>query len=368
MSTPRKYKPIGKAFETITVDGMELAGLDAFLHFKKLDRRRKEGEEWKNELFILVVQLAMMAGKAIQVRTSGTTGPPKQMGISRRDLVMSARLTAETFGLQRGDRVLLCLPCDHIAGKMMIVRAMVLGLDLHVVDPRGSVLDNLKVHDRFRFAAMVPLQLHRAIQEDRARVEQQFDTILLGGGPVSAALEEDLQGLRTKVFHSYGSTETVTHVALRKLNGPDRDKLFHALGQVGFATDQRGCLVVETPHLTRKMHITNDLVKLKDNKRFQWLGRIDNVILSGGKKIYPEQLEAKTAGVIAYPHFFMAFNDDRLGQAVMLVLETERGPMEVIDELMPALLEVLAPHERPRRITALHSFRRTPSGKVIREL
>jgi O-succinylbenzoic acid--CoA ligase len=298
--------------------------------------------------------------------TSGTTGPPKRFTIPRRDLVNSARLTYDTFGLRPGDRVLLCLPCDFVAGKMMVVRAFALELDLHCIDPRGSILHNLGTTSRFRFAAMVPLQLHRIMQEDRERVEAQFDTILLGGGPVSNALLEDLRDLKVKVFQSYGSTETVTHIAMRALNGPDRQEPFTARGKVRFARDPRGCLVVMSPHLTVKQHLTNDLVQLIDDAHFRWQGRYDHVILSGGKKIFPEQLEARTAGVIPYPHYFTAVPDDVLGQAVMLVLETNRPQEEVLPEVMDKVMSVLHPHEWPRRVQALRRILRTSGGKILR--
>lgn len=305
-------------------------------------------------------------GGSINASTSGTTGPPKKFRIPRTDLVASARLTAEAFGLEAGDRVLHCLPCDFIAGKMMLVRALELGLDLHLIEPRGSVLDNLETADRFRFTAMVPLQLHRIVQEDRARVEHQFDTILLGGGPVSDALLDDIADLRVKVFQSYGSTETVTHVALRKLNGPERNDRFKALGNVHFARDPRGCLVVYTPHLSTSQHVTNDLVELIDDHNFRWLGRYDNVILSGGKKIFPEQLEAKTVGLIPYPHYFTSVPDDILGQTVLLVLETDLPQNEVLPEVLEKVMAVLHPHEWPRRVQALKKIERTGSGKVVR--
>jgi len=365
----RKYaRTIDEAFHWLTLDGKLMSGIAALAHFDRLASSRKKDEEWKKAFRDVLFQLAI-GGRSITASTSGTTGPPKRMTIPRRDLVNSARATADAFQLQEGDRTLLCLPCEYIAGKMMLVRAMALGLDLHVIDPRGSVLDNLGTNtDRFRFTAMVPLQLHRAFQEDRTRVEEQFDTILLGGGPVSAALEEDLQGLRTAVYQGYGSTETVTHVAVRRINGHTHSDQYSAIGRVRFSADERGCLVVHAPHLKRKEHITNDLVELVDGTHFRWLGRIDNVILSGGKKIYPEQLEAKTAGVIPYPHFFVAFPDDRLGEAVALVLETDRASEEVLDEVLTALFSVLSEHELPRRVTALRSFLRTRSGKVVRRL
>lgn len=369
MSTRTDYaRTMETAFDSLTLDGRVLRRLEAYSHFERWAKEARQDETWKQDLGRLVETLTLMGGRSIPATTSGTTGPPKRMRIARNDLVNSARLTADTFGLREHDRVLLCLPCAFIAGKMMVVRAMALGLDLHIIDPRGSVLDRLGTcRDRFRFTAMVPLQVHRAIQEDRKRVEEQFHTILLGGGPVSDALEEDLQGLRTEVFQGYGSTETVTHVAMRRVNGPQRSDTYHALGRVSFSTDERRCLVVHTPHLKQKQHVTNDLVELVDGTHFRWSGRVDNVILSGGKKIHPEELEKRTAGIIPYPHFFMAFAEPALGQAVMLVLETEDGP-EVMQDLLEELFTVLELHEMPRRVTALRAFKRTASGKVVRRL
>ena len=358
-------------FDAITVDGRTLRSADAMQHFDRLADSGESGT-WATPLRAFVHELLSYKTRALTVQTSGTTGPPKAMSLPRRDLVNSARLTAEVFGLKSGDRALMCLPGAFIAGKMMIVRGMVLGLDMHVVDPRGSVLDKLRSADHFRFAAMVPLQLHRAIQEDRSRVEDLFDTILLGGGPVSAVFAEDIAMLRTKVYQGYGSTETVTHVAIRGLNAAADpmefgiDAPFRATGKVSFGRDPRGCLVVYTPHLSVKQHVTNDLVELIDDTDFRWLGRYDNVILSGGKKIFPEGLEARTAGVIPYAHYFTATPDDVLGQTVMLVLETDRPQDEVLPEVMERIMETLEPHEWPRRVQAIRSLERTGTGKVIR--
>jgi O-succinylbenzoic acid--CoA ligase len=361
--TRSPYPGIAKAFEQITLDGEALTAAQAHERFQVA--RLNEPPHWMMALEDTLQDLAM-PGKGLRATTSGTTGPPRPYTIPRRDLVNSARLTGETFGLMPGDRALLCLPCEYIAGKLMLVRAFALGLDLHIIDPRGSVLDNLGTTDRFRFTAMVPLQLHRAIQEDRSRVEEQFDTILLGGGPVSEALVEDLRELDVQVYLSYGSTETVTHVALRRLNGPDPEDSFGALGRCHFGRDPRGCLVIYTPHLSTKQHVTNDLVELLDDTHFRWLGRHDNVILSGGKKIFPEQLEARTAGVIPFPHYFTAVQDDVLGEAVMLVLETDLPQNEVLPEVLEKVMGTLDPHEWPRRVQALTRIKRTSSGKVIR--
>ncbi|MFN3876102.1 MAG: hypothetical protein ACK4L7_09360, partial [Flavobacteriales bacterium] len=155
-------------------------------------------------------------------------------------------------------------------------------------------------------------------------------------------------------------------VALRPLNGPGASGHFTAIGRCHFARDPRGCLVAFTPHLRTKQHLTNDLVELIDETRFRWLGRWDNVILSGGKKIFPEQLEAKTAGLIPYPHYFTSIPDHALGQAVMLVLETELPQQQVLPEVLEKLMAVLHPHEWPRRVQALRRIQRTSSGKFIR--
>ena len=351
-------------FTSITIDGTRLKREQAIDRFEVLTDPRSEDQVWAASIVKTLRDLGHEAG--LHAPTSGTTGPPKQFIIPRADLVASAELTAHTFDLDRGDRVLHCLPGDFIAGKMMLVRGFVLGLDLHVIDPRGSVLEHLRTEDRFRFAAMVPLQLHRALKEDRARVEAQFETILLGGGPVSEALIHEAQGLRTKVYIGYGSTEMVTHVALRALNGTDRSDVFTALGDVQFGRDSRGCLAVYTPHLSVPQHITNDFAELIGDTRFRWLGRYDNVILSGGKKIFPEQLEAKTTGVIPYAHYFTATPDDVLGQAVLLVLECPKSEDEVMTEVMPLLIGMFHPHELPRRVRTVPAFQRTSGGKVIR--
>lgn len=367
MPARKRYaRSIEHAFDRLLLDGRDLTGTAAYQHFRKMAASGPKGAAWAGALERTLFDLVIRGGTSLLVTTSGTTGPPRHVRISRRDLVMSARITADVFGLKAGDRVLHCLPSEFIAGKMMLVRAMALGLDLHAIDPRGGLWSNLKVNDRFRFAAMVPLQLYRALQEDRARVERQFDTILLGGGPVSDALREDLQGLATAVFQGYGSTETVTHVALRRLNGDHRQDLYEALGEVTFSRDPRGCLVVLTPHLSVKQHMTNDIVRLVDDRHFEWLGRYDNVILSGGRKIFPERLEERTAGSIPYPHYFTAYNDDRLGEGVMLVLETDRPQDEVLPEVLEGLAKVLDEHELPRRITAIRAIPRTANGKIIR--
>ncbi len=352
------------SFDGLTVDGAFYDADRAIAYFNALIADRPDVDDWVVKLREAAAEL--IAKKGLRATTSGTTGPPKPFSIPHRDLLASCELTRSAFGIEPGARVLHCLPCDYVAGKLQLARGFALGWNMHFVDPRGGVLLKLRTAERFRFAAMVPLQLHRMLEHDTERVNEQFDTILLGGGPVSDALRERIARLGTNVVIGYGSTETVTHVALRPLNGAGASNHFTAIGPVHFARDPRGCLVVYTPHLSITQHVTNDAVELMDDLRFRWLGRVDNVILTGGKKLFPEQLEARTIGVLPYPHYFSAMADDLLGQRIVLTVETEHAHNEVVPGIMDTLIKVLHPHEMPRSIVVLPRLERTSSGKIKR--
>lgn len=351
-------------WHTLTVDGLRLEG-DAVRAWAADLAGAHPGAAWAAAVRNAVDELCGGDG-SMTLHTSGTTGTPKPLLATVADLRASARLTAQTFRLHQGDRALHCLPCGFVGGRMMLVRGFMIGLDLHFIDPAGGIMNNLRSLDRFRFAAMVPNQLHRALQDDRARLERQFDTVLLGGGPVSRVLEEDLRGLPVRVVQGYGSTETLTHVALRDLNGPRRSDHYTAIGDVTLASDDRGCLVVHTPHLSTVRHVTNDLVELLDDRRFRWLGRADHVMITGGRKVHPEELERRTAGLLPFPHYFVGVPDDRLGQAVMLVVESDRSTAEVRAEVDRCLAGALASHEMPRRIAVHRALGRTTTGKLRR--
>jgi O-succinylbenzoic acid--CoA ligase len=355
MSTP---------FTTLTIDGHTYRGAE-IVAWAEACVERTHGAAWSEELRDVLRMLTSGDG-SITARTSGTTGEPKDLRFSASDLRASARLTGHTFHLKNGDRALLCLPSHFIAGRMMLARAFVIGLDLHVVDPSGPVLEKLDPAVRFRFAAMVPQQLHRALQDDRERVVRQFDTILLGGGPVSTTLEEDIKRLNVRVFHGYGSTETLTHVALRELSGARATGVFGAIGDISFDEDARGCLIINTPHLSVRRHVTNDMVDLQDERHFVWRGRYDNVILSGGRKINPEGLESRTAGLLPYAHYFAAYEEAGLGQGLLLVVESDRPAAELVDEVSALLRGELGRFDLPRRLVTVDHHPRTSSGKIIR--
>ena len=291
----------------------------------------------------------------ITLKTSGSTGTPKIIHYHKQAMVNSALATGDHFGVAIGDKALHCLNADFIAGKMMLVRAMILGLEIDLFPPQGNVLATCdKTYD---FAAMVPLQVEQAF-DDLDKVK----TLLIGGAPSSVQLKEKLKQRSTQCYETYGMTETITHIASRKING--NSPLFSPLPGVKLSTDKRGCMVIDVPYLTEEKIVTNDLVDLEKDQRFLLKGRIDNIINSGGIKVIPEGVEAKIAPYITQPFFIGAIADKTLGQKVILVLEGETSA-ELLSKL--SSIEGLSKYELPKEIYSVTLFKRTPNGKVMRQ-
>ena len=287
----------------------------------------------------------------MDLKTSGSTGKPKSISVKKDWMQNSAELTRKTFGLKKGDSALLCMPMKYVAGKMMVVRALELGLDLKVVEPSSNPLKNMD--EIIDFAAMVPFQLENSLND-----LDQVKTLIVGGGQVSQQLIEKLQKISTQIFETYGMTETLTHVAIKPLNGPNISDLFRALDGIRFEKDDRGCLAIHASALNPVPIVTNDLVELIDENSFRWLGRFDNVINSGGIKIIPEVVEAKLTEVIPNRRFIIAgLPDDSLGQTVVLIVEGDEIdiPIEFLDK-----------YEKPKTIHFISEFIETESGKINR--
>ena len=288
----------------------------------------------------------------MMLQTSGSTGKPKSISVSKGWMKNSAQLTGKTFGLKEGDTALLCMPMKYVAGKMMVVRALKLGLDLKVVEPFSKPLKN--IDEPIDFAAMVPMQLEKSLDQI-----EKMKTLLVGGGKVNPKLVEKIQGISTQVNETYGMTETLTHVAIKPLNGPNKSDVFQALHGIQFETDDRSCLVIFAPMINPNPIVTNDLVELVDETSFRWLGRIDNVINSGGIKIIPELVEAKLTEVVSSRRYFIAgLPDESLGEKVVLVIEGDEIEIS---------LDVLEKYERPKEIYFISKFVEIESGKVIQK-
>lgn len=315
------------------------------------------------------------------VQSSGSTGAPKPIRLTRAQMQASARATGQALGLRPGMAALVCLPTRYIAGRMMLVRGLELGLPLAVVEPEARPLRALPEWLEVAFASFVPLQAQAALAgtgAERARLDR-LHALLVGGGPVSATLEDALQGVAAPVYHTYGMTETATHVALRRINGPQRSGAFTPLPGVETRLDERGCLALRGPVTGGAWLQTNDVAGLRPGGAFVWLGRWDNVINSGGVKVQVEQVEALVEQLLpqllSHPsgagrRFFVAgLPDERLGQAVALMIEGALPPEQeaaLLDALRASLAPVLGPYAVPRRIVAHPRFAETPTGKVDR--
>ena len=296
--------------------------------------------------------------------TSGSTGKPKEIRLAKADMRVSARLTNSFFRLGSGSVFLLCLSVGYIAGKMMVVRALEAGGELQVLNISSSPLrDWSGVAD---LAAMVPLQVEETLnREETAEKLKGIRQLLIGGAPVSRLLEKRLGEFPSECFVTYGMTETVSHVALRRLNG---GPVYTALGKVSFSTDLRGCLVIHAPHLSGGRYVTNDLVKLQDSRHFEWIGRYDHIINSGGIKLSPEAIEVRLADRIPQRFFISSRPDERLGERVVLLIEGEEWEEGALSELRRVLRMVLSPYEVPREIIFCPRFQETSSGKLIRDI
>lgn len=312
----------------------------------------KEGDE--NEKSIGDFLLDWLDNKElITLYTSGSTGPQKLITVPKQSLVASAIASGNFFGLEPGNTALQCLPTKYISGKIMFVRAMILGLELDYTIPESSpVYDPNKKYD---FCAMVPLQLRKCI--DRI---SNFKTLIVGGAAVPTDLVEAIQDLPTRIYETYGMTETVSHIALKALNGPDASDIFKVLEGVSLSVDDRSCLIINAPHLRQEPIVTNDLVELISDTEFRMIGRYDNIINSGGVKLNPEQIESKIQRYLPNRFFVASEPDTELGEKVILVIEGNEG-----EDYSKSLVD-LDKFETPKKIFILKEFVETPTQKIDR--
>ena len=297
----------------------------------------------------------------LYVNTSGSTGQPKAIKLKKQAMVNSAIATGDFFGLQPGDTALDCLPSHYIAGKMMLVRAMILGLEIDCVEPSAHPIFDYEKH--YDFSAMIPLQLKHTLN-----YTHNIKTIIVGGSKVTKPLLERIKNCTSKFYETYGMTETVTHVAVRQLQSKalKGEEFFNALPNVSFDQDDRNCLVIKASKLVKESLVTNDIVDLKSETSFKLLGRYDNVINSGGVKLFSEQIEDKLQPVIDERFFVAGIHDNTLGEKLVLCIENPRDSKESIMSRIKQL-KGLTKYEVPKEIYITDKFKETVNGKIQRK-
>lgn len=295
------------------------------------------------------------------VHTSGSTGKPKPMLVEKRRMEASARITCGFLGLRAGDTALLCMPLDFIAGKMVVVRSLVWGLQLVAVEPSGHPLKGLT--ESPTFAAMVPMQVYNSLKvEEERRLLRDIKHLIIGGGAINRDMAEELRGFPNAVWSTYGMTETLSHIALRRLSGAEASEWYEPFDGVGVTTSADGCLVIDAPAVCAQPLVTNDIAEIApDGRRFRIRGRRDNVVCSGGLKLQIEEMEARLQPHLNVPYMISKRPDDKFGEAVVLLAVTDdmESVCEVCRKHMPR-------YEQPRYFLAVSELPMTSTGKPAR--
>lgn len=300
----------------------------------------------------------------VHVQTSGSTGAPKPMLAEKRRMLASARITNDFLGLREGDAALLCMSLDYIAGKMMVVRSIERGLKLITVEPSGHPLNHsqLATDDcQIDFAAMVPLQVYNTLQvpEERKRL-LQIRHLIIGGGAIDEALGAELKNFPNAVWSTYGMTETLSHIALRRLSGPEASDWYMPFPSVKVSLSEDGCLVIDAPEVCPERLVTNDIAEISP-QGFRILGRKDNVICSGGIKIQIEEVESRLRPFFRVPYLISKRPDPKFGEVSVLLTEGS------VDEARQICERILPKYYLPRHYLHVDRIPLTETGKPARQ-
>lgn len=297
----------------------------------------------------------------VRVKTSGSTGAPKPMMVEKRRMLNSARITCDFLGLREGDTALLCMSLDYIAGKMMVVRSIERNLKLLSVPPSGHPLATVNAPSPLDFAAMVPMQVYNTLQvpEERARL-MQVRHLIIGGGAIDEAMEAELRTFPHAVWSTYGMTETLSHIALRRLNGPDASEWYTPFPSVSISQTPDGCLVIDAPEVCPEPLVTNDIVEIFSS-RFRIFGRKDNVICSGGIKIQIEEVERRLRPHLHVPYLLSKRQDGKFGEMAVLLTEGSVEEARLICE------RILPKYHQPKAYLHVARIPLTETGKPARQ-
>lgn len=295
------------------------------------------------------------------VHTSGSTGRPQPLSVSKERMKASAEMTLCALDLRPGMTALLAMPLRYIAGKMVVVRSIIGGLQLIPVPPSSRPFAGLCVSPDF--AALTPMQVIESLRRPRERrLLRGVKCLIIGGGAIPGDLAETLKTFPHAVYATYGMTETLSHVALRRLSGPKAENLYRPLPGVSLSLTDEGTLAIDAPRLHDGRLVTNDCVCFSEDGGFQVLGRRDNVVNSGGVKLQIESIEERLSS-LGFPFYLTAVADERLGEALTMLYEGEKRSEA---ELKTACQKLVTPYETPRRYFHVEKLPLTATGKPAR--
>ncbi|MBW8334949.1 MAG: AMP-binding protein [Prolixibacteraceae bacterium] len=316
--------------------------------------------EWEKDLFLFLNEW-FSDSDYVLAQTSGSTGEPKPIELPKSVMIKSAERTIEYFGLKKRDRLLLSLPCLYIAGKMMVVRAIIGQMNLVTIDPSDDF--EILMNENFDFGAMVPNQISKILEIASGKEKlENIRNLLIGGSSIPATLETQISRLKSHVVSTYGMTETASHIAIRELSGEKRSDIYDCLPGISVTANENDCLQIHVPEINEPIQ-TNDIAELLSLTTFRILGRADDAIISGGIKYFPETIEKKLVTVIEERFVISSLPDEKLGEKLVLVLEEKQTDIEPINQ---TLKKLLPPFERPKAILFLEKFPETSTGKIKR--
>lgn len=342
--------------DTITLNGNSYCKDN----LEELKQIAYSGESWQHAIYDFL-KIWFDDSETISLQTSGSTGHPKAIQLAKSAMRNSARMTNAFFGLNETSTALLCLPANYIAGKMMLVRAIEGKFNLLTVEPKANPFENLQ--QAIDFTAITPYQLQHSLEEIK---KLEIKKIIVGGAKISSETEAKVQEFSTAIYETYGMTETCSHIALRAVNGHNKSDYFKVLSGISIHKNENDCLCINAPHLLSDEIVTNDIVELVDNERFQLKGRFDNIINSGGVKLNPEQIERKLETLISVPYFISSKPDNALGNKVILVIQSSLFTAENEAKLVAAIDAKLEKYERPKEIIYIPQFCYSATNKLLK--
>ncbi|WP_296704172.1 AMP-binding protein [Algoriphagus sp.] len=345
-----------------------IIGSNRFSSFNDFQRAPSDLSEYSLEAFSFCKDW-LNGQKVFELQTSGSTGTPKTIKVNRSQMIASALATKSFFDIQENIKMLCCMNTSYIAGKMMLVRAMVWDSPILIIEPSSNPLSYLQKNFNPQFIAMAPIQVDESLKFHLKELKQ-IDHLIIGGAPISKNLKSLISKNKLNAYQSFGMTETVSHIALAPIK--EGDLVYEILPGVEFGIDERHALWTKSPMSNNQIIQTNDLVKLVSENSFQWLGRADFVVNSGGVKLHPEILEPKIESIVNthFPDsnfFLFGLPDDLLGQKLVLFVETASAEKEKAKNLQAELKVKLGKYESPKEVYLIREFIRTDSGKINRQ-